>query len=231
MWDPQVEGLRDRMRVIVLDLPGYGESPLRADPMPMRGFAESVVDVLDRLKIESAVIVGLSMGGLVAMELGLGFPERVDALALVATTAEPVLPGEVDARYARAALAERDGMAPLAEEMISGLLGPSATADDELVASIYEMMMATPPSGAAAALRGRAARRNYAADLHAIDVPTLVVTGGLDIHAPPHVNEQLLRALAEPQHVHFEESGHMPNLEEPERFNELIAAFVADGHA
>lgn len=67
MWQPQLEALNADYRVLALDLPGYGASPPRSDPMTMRAFADAVIDVLDTLSIDQAVIVGLSMGGLVAV--------------------------------------------------------------------------------------------------------------------------------------------------------------------
>jgi pimeloyl-ACP methyl ester carboxylesterase len=89
MWSPQVEALSADFRVIALDLPGYGDSAPRSEVMTMRMFAECVVELLDKLGVERSIVVGLSMGGLVAMELGLRYPDRVNGLVLAATIADP----------------------------------------------------------------------------------------------------------------------------------------------
>ncbi len=192
----------------------------------MRGFADATVELLDLLDVERAVIVGLSMGGLVAMELGLGYPERVDALVLAATTAEPVAEGEVAQRYAKAALAQDRGMLPLAGEMITDLFGPRAGLEHALVRSIFAMMLSAPPAGAAAALLGCVARPDYSTALRALDVPAMVIAGDHDPHAPAAVVEQLVEALPDAELVRFADSGHMPNLEEPERFNDVVGDFA-----
>jgi pimeloyl-ACP methyl ester carboxylesterase len=225
MWKPQFE-LADEFHVVAPDLPGFGGSPVRSDPMTMRGFAEATIELLDLLDIESAVIASLSMGGLVAMELGLGYPERVDGLVLAATTAEPTSHGEVQERYAKAALLQERGMLPLAGEMISDLFGPRASRDRALAQRIFTMMLCAPPDGAAAALRGRAARPDYSTLLRGLSVPSLVIAGDHDAHASTAVVRQLVNALPEVELARFVDSGHMPNLEEPERFNYVLRDFA-----
>ena len=104
MWAAQLEALSDEFRVVAPDLPGYGESAPVAATLPMRGFADSVVELLDALSVARATIVGLSMGGLVAMELGLAHPDRGDGLVLAATTAAALTEEEAARRPARASI-------------------------------------------------------------------------------------------------------------------------------
>ena len=110
MWAGQVEALSDEFRVIAPDLPGYGASPPLAQIMSMRRFADSVLELLDALGIARSTVVGLSMGGLVAMELGLAAPDRVDGVVLAATTAAP--PTEEDVERRRRPGRARRGRAP-----------------------------------------------------------------------------------------------------------------------
>lgn len=226
MWSPQVEDLSRDFRVLALDLPGYGDSPIRSDTMTMSAFSDAVVGVLDLSGVDRAAVVGLSMGGLVAMELGLRYPGRVTGLVLAATTAEPVADGEPKLRLAKAALAEERGMLPLAAEMLTDLLGPNASRDNDLVLKIFAMMLSTPPQGAAAALRGRAQRPDYSSLLASLAVPALVIAGDHDVLAPAAVVERLVAALPEPELLHFSSSGHLPNLEEPSRFNDAVRRFA-----
>jgi pimeloyl-ACP methyl ester carboxylesterase len=162
------------------------------------------------------------------MDLDLGYRERVDAVVLAATTAEPVGEGEVQRRYARAALAEERGMVSLAGKMISDLLGPRAGHDHALVRRIFAMMLSAPPAGAAGALRGRAARPDYSTSLRGLTVPALVIAGRHDAHASDEVVQQLVGALPDVELAWFADSGHMPNLEEPERFNALVRRFARE---
>lgn len=226
MWAPQLEALSEEFRIVAIDLPGYGESSVRSDPMTMRAFADAVIEVLDRLAIQRATVVGLSMGGLVAMEMGLGYPDRIAGLVLAATTAQPLALGERQTRRDKADLAQAVGMLPLAAEMIADLFGPSGARDQNLVLRIFAMMLSTSPDGAAAALRGRADRPDYSSLLRSLTVPSLVIAGDHDVHSPPAVIDQLIDALPQPQLVRFADSGHLPNLEEPGHFNDAVRTFA-----
>lgn len=226
MWRPQIAALADDFRVVAVDLPGYGESPARGPAMTMSALADTVLETLDALKIDRAVVVGLSMGGLVAMELGLRHPHRVAGLVLAATTAEPVAPGEVQAREELAQLAEDRGMLPLAADMIATLFGPASERDHALVVETFEMMLGTSTAGAAAALRGRAQRPDYSQLLRNLAVPATIVAGDRDPHSPDAVVDQLVGALPGAALHRFEGSGHMPNLEQPARFNALVRQFA-----
>jgi pimeloyl-ACP methyl ester carboxylesterase len=87
LWDPQVERLRDRYRCIAVDLRGHGETTCDADvdTYLVEDHAEDVRDLLDGLGIDRAHVVGLSLGGMVALAFGLAHPERVISLATMGT--------------------------------------------------------------------------------------------------------------------------------------------------
>lgn len=90
LWAPQLAGLASDLRVLAPDPPGYGQSPVRAGTVIMRELADAVLELLDALEVKRSTIVGLSMGGLVAMELALARPARVHGVVLAATTATAV---------------------------------------------------------------------------------------------------------------------------------------------
>jgi 3-oxoadipate enol-lactonase len=228
MWEPQLAALAAEFRVIAPDLPGYGESPARGETNTMRELADSIVALLDALDVGRAVVVGLSMGGLIAMELGLNYPERVAGVVLAATTAAPLAPGEADTRRAAAAEMEANGMLTTALEMSARLFGPAARRDPAIVGAIFQMMISASPAGAAAALRGRAERPDYSSLLPALSVPALVIAGDQDSYAPQPVIDQLVGSLPEPELVLLEGVGHLPNLEQPGLFNAAVRAFARD---
>lgn len=147
MWRPQLDTLSDAYRVVAPDLPGYGASALRGETITMRALADSVVELLDQIEIGRALFVGLSMGGLVAMEIGLAYPERAYGLVLAATTAAPVTPEEAAARQAVAADLEQNGMLTVALEMAGRLFGAEARRTPAVVLSVFEMMITAQPKG------------------------------------------------------------------------------------
>lgn len=226
MWAPQVAALHARFRVVAPDLRGYGESPVSPGIVEMATLADDVWSTLDALALDAVAVVGLSMGGLVAMEMASGQPERVWALGLVATTAEPITDGERSDRLMLADRIEEVGIAPLVERMAPDLLGPDV--DPALARQVRAMMVATDPRGAAAAMRGRAVRPDYRPCLRALDVPSFVCTGTRDPWSTEAVTRELVASLASPRTVTLPDVGHMPNLERPEEFNAELARFLTD---
>jgi pimeloyl-ACP methyl ester carboxylesterase len=227
MWAPQLDSLSDTFRVIAPDLPGYGESPPRGSIVTMRELADAVLELLDALEVERVTVIGLSMGGLVAMELGLGNPDRVDALVLAATTAAPVTKEEAETRRRTADAIEANGILDHALEMAGRLFGPDARRDPELVGPVLTMMLGTSPEGAAAALRGRTERPPYDRLLGDLRVPVLVIAGGHDEYSTEAITHQLVASLPQPEVVRLAGIGHLPNLEAQEAFDAAVRAFAA----
>jgi 3-oxoadipate enol-lactonase len=225
MWAPQLAALKGRFRVIVPDLRGYGDSPVTAGTVPMAQLAADVSHLLDRKGIAAAALAGLSMGGLVMMELAVAQPERWWAYGFIATTAQRVTPDEAQARLASARTMEEQGMAPVAEQMSARLFGPEP--DQELTQSITAMMLATNPAGAAAAVRGRAERPDYQPVLKSLNAPALVCTGDHDSYSTAEVTAELAGCLRDPEVVLLHDVGHLPNLERPDEFNEHLLRFLA----
>jgi pimeloyl-ACP methyl ester carboxylesterase len=224
MWAPQLTALRDRFRVIVPDLRGYGDSPVTPGTVPMAQLAADVSRLLDQKEIGAAAVIGLSMGGLIAMELAQAQPDRWWACGFVATTAARITETEHAARLASARTLDEQGMRPVAQEMAARLFGPRAA--PELKESIMAMMLATDPAGAAAAVRGRAERPDYQPTLTTLGPPALVLTGDRDSYSTAEITRELAGCLPDPEVVLLAGIGHLPNLEQPEEFNEHLLAFL-----
>jgi len=227
MWEPQQEPLARRFRVLTPDLRGFGQSTSSGGTVTMRELAADVEALLDDLGVGSAAVVGLSMGGLVAMELAIADPKRWWALALVATTAEPVTGRERRRRLELAATLESEGMNPLADAMGERLFGPSCPT--AVIDSVEQMMRENNPQGAAAALRGRAQRPDYRPGLAALEIPTFVCAGSHDFWSTPEVTQALVDTLNSPRLLVLPEVGHLPNFEAPEEFTRELLDFL--GHA
>lgn len=224
MWAPQQEPLEHSFRVITPDLRGYGQSLATRGTVTMRQLASDVEALLDDLGIASAGIVGLSMGGLVVMELAIADSSRWWALGLIATTAEPVTEGERLERLAMAQLVEKDGMEPIVDAMSGRLFGPGCRQD--VIDYVIRMMRRNNPHGAAAALRGRSERPDYRPALAALEIPALVCAGTRDTWSTEEVTEALVDCLNNPQVLLLPEIGHLPNLESPDLFNRELIRFL-----
>jgi 3-oxoadipate enol-lactonase len=224
LWAPQVAELSDGFRVIAPDLRGFGHSPVTQHLVTMREYAADIEDLLDGLRIARAAIVGLSMGGLVAMELAPARPERYWAIGLVATTMEPPTARDRATRLERAAAVERDGMAVLVDYMHTWLYGPACP--PAVRARVDAMMNAAPSAGAAAALRGRAERPDYRPLLAGLDIPALVCAGSADPWSNRAVMAEIAASLKRPETVIIDGVGHLPNLEAETEFNAALDAFL-----
>ena len=224
LWEPQLAALRDGFRVLAPDLRGFGESPVTAGSVTMRQYAADVEGLLDDLGIGRAAIIGLSMGGLVTMELAAARPERYWAIGLVATTAEPVTPHERVTRRQRADAVERDGMGVLVDYMHTGLYGPACP--PAIRDRVDAMMAAASPAGAAAALRGRADRPDYRPVLARLDIPALVCAGSADPWSNREVTAEMIACLKRPEVLMIDGAGHLPNLEAEREFNDALRAFL-----
>ncbi len=224
LWAPQLAALRDGFRIIAPDLRGFGHSPVTPGLVSMRDYAADIEELLDDLGIARAAVVGLSMGGLVAMELAASRPDRYWAIGLVATTMEPPTPKDRATRLERAAAVERDGMAVLVDYMHTGLYGPACP--PAVRARVDAMMYAAPPAGAAAALRGRAGRPDYRPLLAGLDLPALVCAGSADPWSNHAVTAEIAASLKRPETVIIDGVGHLPNLEAKTEFNDVLGAFL-----
>jgi 3-oxoadipate enol-lactonase len=224
LWRPQVAALRGDFRVVAPDLRGFGHSPVTRHLVMMRELAADIEELLETLGIERAAVVGLSMGGLVTMELVASQPERYWAMGLVATTMEPPTPAERQARRERADAVERGGIQVLLDYMHTGLYGPDCP--EPVRARADAMMSAAPPAGAAAALRGRAQRPDYRTLLAGLDVPALVCAGSADPWSDQAVTAEITAHLKRPEQVVIDGVGHLPNLEAQDEFNNVLRAFL-----
>jgi len=224
LWQPQAAALRNDFRVIAPDLRGFGRSPVTPHLVTMRDFAGDIEELLDGLGIRRAAIIGLSMGGLVAMELATADPGRYWAIGLVATTVEPVSENEPGIRRERAEAIERAGMGVLIDYMHTGLYGPGCP--PEVRARVDAMMWAAPPAGAAAALRGRGERPDYRPGLAGLDIPAFVCAGSADPFSNETVTADIVSCLKRPDLLVIDGVGHLPNLEASEAFNAALSTFL-----
>lgn len=229
MWDPQAEALsRAGHRVITFDLRGYGESEVVPGRTPLDTFAGDLVDLLDHLGVGRAVVGGVSMGGQIAMEVHRSHRGRVAALVLADTS--PLAETD-EGKASRNQVADRllaEGLGGYADEVIGKMIAPyNVTGMPEVASYVQGMMRSTAPEGAAAALRGRAERPDYRDSLAGAEVPVLIVVGADDAYTPVEEAQALHRLIPQSGLVVVEGAGHLPGVEQPERFNEALLPFLA----
>lgn len=240
-WLEQLPVLARRFRVIAFDLPGFGQSPMPRDPITISGYARLVDELLGKLDVSAAAVVGNSMGGFVGLELAICFPPRVERLVLVSAAGvarryvgfplkvmdrygEPVLtrvgawlvPDDERAR----AMARRPGLRRAGFRLLS----PHPERLDPRL--FYENVMASGRKPAAPIAAAEIARYDVRDRLQEIACPTLVVWGDRDRIVPPSSADEFERLIPDARKVVFEDCGHVPMMEQPERFNRLLGDFL-----
>ncbi|MEW1644329.1 alpha/beta hydrolase [Streptomyces sp. NPDC091219] len=224
MWTPQIETFSPARQVVAPDLRGYGRTPATPAVTRFSDFAADIETLLDESGIETFVLAGLSMGGQIAMDCYGRFGERVRGLVLADTFPSADTPEAARVRGTTADRLLREGMRGYADEVLERMVAPYA--EPRVKAHVHRMMTGTDPGSAAAALRARAQRPDYRDLLTKVTVPALVVVGADDTYTPVADAEAMHAALPDSTLRVIEGAAHLPNLERPAEFNEMLEEFL-----
>ncbi len=221
IWLPLIPYLEKDARLILADLRGAGNSPAPKGVYSMRHMAEDVVNLLDRMGIEKAVIVGHSMGGYVSLAFAHAYPGRVAGLGLVATQAAADSPEKRQSRLRSASSVRRRGVKVVIKNMIGKLTGR-----EELVGPLTEIMLAGNPVGVEGALRGMAERPDMTGELSNMCAPSVVIGGEKDSFLSKENMEMMAQMLPMGWMVEVPGAGHMLMMEEPEQVANALRPLI-----
>ncbi|MGW6034520.1 3-oxoadipate enol-lactonase [Gordonia terrae] len=213
MWDAQIAALEERFRVVRYDTRGHGDSPVPPGPYSIDELADDVIGLLDRLDIERAHLVGLSLGGMTMMRVAARNPERVNRLALLCTAAYlPPAQGWTD----RAALVRADGTSAVAAAVVQRWFTPGYLAANTEAQQGYEAMVAATPTEGYAACCEAIAAMDQRAELSSIIAPTLAIAGADDPATPPDLLRDIVDAVPHGRLLVVPDSAHLANAEQPD---------------
>ena len=227
MWSLQVPVWRRHFRLVVVDLPGHGASPPPDAGATMAGYAQLIASELDRLGIDAAALVGLSLGSMIAQAFALAHPERTRALVLAhgaAVTGAHLR----EVWEARIAAFRNGGFATEAPATIARWFTAGFVDNAPLtVAWIESLITETSGEGYIAAIEA-IQQLDHSADLHKIRCPTLVIAGEHDFALPPAAGEAIAAAIPQARFSVLKGAAHLGNIEQPAAFTELAGAFLRD---
>lgn len=234
-WIENIPRVAASHRAVAFDLPGFGRSQLPVEPITIEAYAAVIERLCDLLELESVVIVGNSMGGAVAIAAALALPELVRALALVSPAAisladfNPAPAAALVAVLARTPLGSPQGMRSILRRSRARHLAfaplvrhPTLIATDTL----SELVGGRGAPGFGGAIEAMIATE-VGASLGAVRQPVLIVQGREDMLVPLRLSRWLADELPNARLEVLEDTGHLPMIERPARFNELLLEFVA----
>ena len=214
LWRHQVEGLADLAgRVLAPEVTGQDS---------IAGMARGILEAAP----ERFSLAGLSMGGYVALEVVRQAPDRVEALALLDTSARPDTPGQTGARLALIELARAGRFDEVWRALLPKIVHPDRVGDPGIRLAVREMAHAVGPGGFERQERAIIGRPDSRPSLPAISCPTLVLCGRDDALTPPHLHKEIADGIPGARLCQIDRCGHLSTLERPEAVTRAIRSWL-----
>lgn len=223
VWDAQIPAFAAHYRVLRIDHPGHGDSPVPTARITVEGIARDLLALLDELGIERADFCGLSLGGMVGQWLGANAPDRVGGLVLACTGAwlgAPELYAE------RAEVVRREGTGILIDGARERWFTPPFR-DAPAAERILDALGAMSPEGYAACCEAVGAF-DFRSDLHRIRPATLVLFGDDDSVTTPSMLDELA-TIPHARRTGIAHAAHLANVEQPEAFSAAVLSHLQEG--
>ncbi len=227
MWELQMDELTKTHHVLRYDTRGHGQSQASEGAYSLTMLVDDLVELMATLDIETADIMGLSLGGMTALGLALDHPKRVNRLICCDARADAPAP-YAEGWAQRIAIAQKDGLATVADGTLNRWLTDAFRADPNNKTTVdlaRDMILTTSVDGfcgCAAALT----QLNYAPRLGEIKAPTLCVVGDSDMAAPPEVMAAMADAIPNSKLKPIEHAAHLANLNNPTAFNRAVTGWL-----
>ena len=223
MWDPQMQALTERYRVLRYDSRGHGRSDAPDGPYTIDLLADDALGLLDALDIEQVHFCGLSKGGMVGQVLGARHGDRLISLALCSTSCH--MPAR-ELWEERIRVARKDGMAALADGVVERWFTEAFRREPSIaVDRVRQMILDTPAHGYAAccaAIRDMDLREL----IRDIRLPTLVIVGDKDPATPPKMAEEIRSRIPGARLEVVPDAAHLLNIEQDVVFDAALTSLL-----
>lgn len=229
MWNHQVEALKDNFRVISYDVRGHGESLIGNDELTIDLFVTDLIALMDQLKVEAAVLCGLSMGGYIALRAMEQHPARFLGLALSDTQCAADTPEAKENRMKAIEGIKQTGVERYADASIINLFASSSfKSRQEEVVTIRSVIEKTSTDTLCNTLMALANRKETCSSLTEITVPVLILVGKED-KITPIASAELMQQKIKGSIIRvIEHAAHLSNLENPSDFNSQLTQFLSE---
>ncbi len=223
-WELQVPVFAEDFRVVLIDMRGHGKSDKPAGPYTVSGFAADTISVLDHLQISSAHVVGLSMGGMIAFQMAVDYPSRIQRM-VIANSGPALIPRTLKEHIAvwmRFAIVRTMGMKKMGET-----LAPRLFTDAEQERERQEFVSRWAENDRRAYLNAMRAIIGWSVEdrISTISAPTLVIASDQD-YTPVSAKEAYIAKMSTARLQVIKNAHHAVAVERPDAFNAAVKAFL-----
>jgi 3-oxoadipate enol-lactonase len=225
MWNPQLDSLEAKFKVLRFDTRGHGDSDAPEGKYTMELLAADAVALLDALEIDAVQFVGLSMGGMIGQNLALDHGDRLKSLTLCDTAA--IMPDEVQPIWQqRIDTAREKGLQDQVDETLERWFTPEYLSQNSpQVEMIRQQILATPVAGYIGCSEAIRDLDNLKR-LSEINIPTLIIVGEEDPGTPVAASEAMQERIVGSKLVVLPAARHLSNIEQSGAFNEALMDFL-----
>jgi pimeloyl-ACP methyl ester carboxylesterase len=230
MYAPQIAALRDRYRCVTFDFRGQGGSEVTADGYDMDSLAADAIALIETLGVAPVHLVGLSMGGFVAMRVAARRHDLVRSVALLETSAEVESPDKMLSYRVLGLIGRYLGFGLVAGRAMPIMFGKTFMTDPARKAERETWrgaLLKNDRVGISRALGGVIGRKSVEAELANITAPALVIVGEEDVATVPAKAEAIVRGIGHATLVRIPRAGHTSTLEEPAAVTAALEQFLA----
>ena len=227
MWDIQVEALKENYRVIAYDIRGHGNSDPGIDEFFIELFVLDLLRLMEKLKIEKSMLCGLSLGGYIALNAVLKYPDRFDGLILNDTQCIADTPEIKENRCIAIINIKEKGVEQYADESVKKLFASeSFTKKKNVITEVKDMIISTTKQSLCNTLHALAERKETCDQLPEINIPVLIMVGKEDKITPIAAAQQMHEKILNSKLEIIQQAGHLSNLENPTAFNTHLVKFL-----
>ena len=227
MWDEQARLLSQDFKVLRYDTRGHGKTTATAGAYTLEQLAADAKGLFDALGIEQTHWVGSSMGGMIGQVCALKYPGVFQSMALCDTTSR--YPPEAALIWAdRIRIAQEKGMEALVESTLGRwFTEPYRSSHEDVMARLAQTIRTTPVAGYVGCCHA-IPQIDVTDRLHDIKCPAIVIVGEQDIGTPVAMARDIHNAMPGSRLVVIPSAGHLPNIEQPEAFNQALLGFLEE---
>lgn len=212
IWDKVIPHLADHFALIRYDKRGHGLSDCPPGPYTIRDHANDLAGLLAYLQVERAILVGISVGGMVALDYAVSHPDNLSALVLSDTGAKI---GTADFWNQRVETIRKNGLDNMAETILTRWFAPAFAAEHPADYRGYHNMLTRMPVAGYIATCQALRDADLRESAKTITAKTLILAGSEDLATPPHLGRRLAKTLPDAHFELIEQAAHLPCIEQP----------------